>query len=40
MNDKGSYSLPREVLIVVIGGGALGVVLLVVAEILVALVKS
>jgi len=39
MDDKGSYSLPKEALIVVIGGGALGVFVLVLAEIVVALVK-
>jgi hypothetical protein len=39
MNDKGSYGLLKELLIVVIGGGALGVFLLVLAEGLVALIK-
>jgi hypothetical protein len=39
MNDQGKYSLPKEMLIVVIGGGALGVFLLVLAEIVVALIK-
>jgi hypothetical protein len=39
MNDQENYNLPKEILIVVIGGGALGVFLLVLAEILVALIK-
>jgi hypothetical protein len=39
MNSQEDYSLPKEMLIVVLGGGALGVFLLVLAEILVALIK-
>ena len=39
MNNQEKYNLPKEALIVVIGGGALGVFLLVLAEILVALIK-
>jgi hypothetical protein len=39
MNDQKEYNLLKEMLIVVIGGGALGVFLLVLAEILVALIK-
>ena len=39
MNEQEKYNLPKEMLIVVIGGGALGVFLLVLAEILVALIK-
>ncbi len=39
MNAHEDYSLFKEMLIVVIGGGALGVFLLVLAEILVALIK-
>jgi hypothetical protein len=39
MNDNERYNLLKEMLIVVIGGGALGVFLLVLAEILVALIK-
>jgi hypothetical protein len=39
MNDEEEYSLLKEMLIVVIGGGALGVFLLVLAEIVVALIK-
>jgi hypothetical protein len=39
MNDREEYSFLKEMLIVVIGGGAIGVFLLVVAEILVALIK-
>jgi hypothetical protein len=40
MNDGENYNLPREMLIVVIGGGALGVFLLVLAEIVVSLLKG
>ncbi len=39
MNDQGKYSFLKEMLIVVIGGGAIGVFLLVLAEIIVALIK-
>jgi hypothetical protein len=39
MNDQEKYNPFKEALIVVIGGGALGVFLLVLAEILVALIK-
>jgi hypothetical protein len=39
MNDQENYNLPKEMLIVVIGGGALGVFLLVLAEVIVALIK-
>jgi hypothetical protein len=39
MDEPEKYNLPMEMLIVVIGGGALGVFLLVLAEILVALIK-
>jgi hypothetical protein len=39
MNDQEKYNLPKEMLIVVFGGGALGVFLLVLAEIVVALIK-
>ncbi len=39
MNDQEEYNPLKEMLIVIIGGGALGVFLLVLAEILVALIK-
>ncbi len=39
MDDQGKYNLTKEMLIVVLGGGALGVFLLVLAEIIVALIK-
>jgi hypothetical protein len=39
MNDNTRYNLLKEMLIVVLGGGVLGVFLLVLAEIIVALIK-
>lgn len=40
MNNQEEYNLLKEMMIVIIGGGAFGVFLLVLAEILVALIKG